>query len=65
MVLMVVSKKKLKKILIFILILAFIIGGIAYILKNRTQDTMNLLDMAGLILWVRLKTVVTLQLLAT
>ena len=46
MVLMVVSKKKLKKILIFILILAFIIGGIAYILKYRTQDTMNLLDLA-------------------
>ncbi|MDY5211440.1 polysaccharide deacetylase family protein [Intestinibacter sp.] len=46
MVLMVVSKKKLKKIIIFILILAFIIGGIAYILKNKTQDTMNLLDLA-------------------
>lgn len=45
--LMVISKSKLKKILIFILILAFIIGGIAYILKNKSQDTMNLLDMAG------------------
>ncbi|MBU5334934.1 polysaccharide deacetylase family protein [Intestinibacter bartlettii] len=47
MMLMVISKSKLKKILIFILILAFIIGGIAYILKNKSQDTMNLLDMAG------------------
>lgn len=47
MVMMVLSKSKLKKIVIFILIVAFIIGGIAYILKNRTQDTMNLLDMAG------------------
>ena len=45
--LMVISKSKLKKILIFILILAFIIGGIVYILKNKSQDTMNLLDMAG------------------
>ena len=47
MVMMVLSKSKLKKIVIFILIVAFIIGGIAYILKNRTQDTMNLLDMAS------------------
>lgn len=45
--LMVISKSKLKKILIFILILAFIIGGIAYILKNKSQESMNLLDMAG------------------
>lgn len=47
MVMMVLSKSKLKKIVIFMLIVVFIIGGIAYILKNRTQDTMNLLDMAG------------------
>ena len=47
MVMMVLSKSKLKKIVIFILIVAFIIGGIAYILKNKSQDTMNLLDMAG------------------
>ena len=37
MVMMVLSKSKLKKIVIFILIVAFIIGGIAYILKrNKT-----------------------------
>lgn len=46
MLMMVISKNKIKKIVIFLLILAFIIGGIAYILKNRTHDTMNLLDMA-------------------
>ncbi len=45
--LMVISKSKLKKIIIFILILAFIIGGIFYILKNKSQDTMNLLDIAS------------------
>ncbi|WP_455543890.1 polysaccharide deacetylase family protein [Intestinibacter sp.] len=47
MMLMVISKSKLKKIIIFILILAFIIGGIFYILKNKSQDTMNLLDIAS------------------
>ncbi len=45
--LMVISKSKLKKIIIFILILAFIIGGIFYIFKNKSQDTMNLLDIAS------------------
>lgn len=47
MVLMVISKSKIKKIIIFILLISFIIGTIAYILKNKTQDTMNLLDLAN------------------
>ena len=47
MIMMVINKGKLKKIVVFILILLFIIGGIYYIIKNRTQDTMNMLDLAG------------------
>lgn len=47
MIMMVINKGKLKKIIIFILIILFILGGILYTVKNRGVDSMNILDLAG------------------
>ena len=47
MIMMVINKNKLKKIIIFILVVLFIIGGILYTIKNRVLDTMDILDLAG------------------
>ena len=47
MIMMVINKNKLKKIIVFILIVLFIIAGIIYTVKNKTLDTMDILDLAG------------------
>lgn len=46
MIMMVINKKKLKKIIVFVLIIVFIVAGIIYTLKRQPTDTLNLLDMA-------------------
>ena len=47
MIIMVLNKDKLKKIIIFILILLFIIGGLEFtILRNKSTPSINILDLA-------------------
>ena len=47
MIMMVLNKNKLKKILIFILIVLFIVGGIGFTIKrNESTPSINILDLA-------------------
>lgn len=45
MIMMVINKRKLKKIIVFIAIILFIVGGVIYTL-NKSSQTINLLEMA-------------------
>ena len=47
MIMMVLNKSKLKKIIMFILIILLILGGIAFTVKhNEPTPTINILDLA-------------------
>lgn len=47
MLMMVISKNKLKKIIIYILVIVFIIGGILFTFRKNSPETLNLLQMAS------------------
>ncbi len=47
MIMMVLNKSKLKKIIMFILIILLIVGGIVFtVKKNEPTPTINILDLA-------------------